>query len=189
MFSLTPPLTGHGSWTEADLYVFSGGADGSLPIGSLAMDESGALYGTAMGPNGNVFQLSPPSQSGGAWTFGVLYSFQGAGDGAQPASGVIFDSSGALYGTTQFGGDFSCSYDGVALGCGVVFELLPPTVQGGAWTDETLHAFGGGADGIDPEQAPLLLIGTILYGTTLEGGDGGPTYCGASFCGTVFSIN
>jgi uncharacterized repeat protein (TIGR03803 family) len=188
IFSLTPPSSGRGAWTESDLYVFLGG-DGALPIGPLVLDGAGAIYGTTAAAgegDGNVFQLSPPAIGASNWTLNVLYSFQGGSDGAQPASGVVFDSAGALYGNTQFGGDFSCSYDGTDLGCGVSFKLLPPSAQGGAWTEETLHGFSGGADGVDPGLSGMLLAGKSLYGTTLQGGN--PQFCYPTGCGTVFSI-
>jgi hypothetical protein len=58
----------------------------------------------------------------------VLYAFQGApNDGDLPGFGLIMDSSGNLYGTTQSGGSGSsnsgCNF--VNPGCGTVFELSP----------------------------------------------------------------
>jgi uncharacterized repeat protein (TIGR03803 family) len=46
----------------------------------------------------------------------VLYSFKGGADGAAPWAGVIRDSAGRLYGTTDLGGKTNS---------GVVFELKP----------------------------------------------------------------
>jgi hypothetical protein len=189
VFSLTPPLSGRGAWTESDLYLFQGDTDGSLPFGTLALDIAGALYGTTVDGSGNVFQLTPPSGEGGGWTESVLYAFQGAGDGSQPASGVIFDTSGALYGTTQFGGDFSCSYNGTDDGCGTAFKLVPPSTAGGAWTEQTLHAFSGSSDGVNPGLSAPLLIGNSLYGTAAQGGIGNPQFCSTSGCGVVFTID
>ena len=45
-----------------------------------------------------VFKLSPSG------TETVLYSFAGGSDGANPDGGLIADSSGNLYGTTEGGG-------------------------------------------------------------------------------------
>jgi uncharacterized repeat protein (TIGR03803 family) len=66
LFELTPPASASESWTESDLWDFSGsGADGGQPIGTLAIDKSGALYGTTEGGTGGpanygtVYKLVP----------------------------------------------------------------------------------------------------------------------------------
>jgi uncharacterized repeat protein (TIGR03803 family) len=46
----------------------------------------------------------------------VLYTFAGGSDGGVPFAGVIRDSAGHLYGTTQYGG--------LKAG-GVLFKLVP----------------------------------------------------------------
>ncbi len=48
VFSLTPPRRPGGSWTETTLYAFTGGSDGGIPYGGLAIGRDGALYGTAV---------------------------------------------------------------------------------------------------------------------------------------------
>ncbi len=49
------------------------------------------------------------SSSGGAATgFSTLHSFTGGGDGALPTAALIFDASGALYGTATAGGNSDC---------------------------------------------------------------------------------
>ncbi len=89
---------------ETVLHSFTGfPSDGDLPLGDLIADSSGNLYGTTAGGgasgNGVVFKLSP----GGTET--VMHSFTGgASDGATPVAGLIADSSGNLYGTTESGG-------------------------------------------------------------------------------------
>lgn len=45
VFKLTP--SAEGQWTESVLHFFTGGLDGSHPIGTLAIDGAGNLYGTA----------------------------------------------------------------------------------------------------------------------------------------------
>src|SRR5271157_685543 len=40
-----------------------------------------------------------------AQTYTVLYSFAGGADGAYPVAGLVLDSSGNLYGTTNEGGE------------------------------------------------------------------------------------
>jgi hypothetical protein len=83
------------------------------------------------------------------WKEKVLYSFQGGSDGFQPAGGVVFDKSGNLYGATSWGGTICPSP-----GCGVVFEVSPPSTKGGAWTETAIYVFkgvqGGLGDGLTP---------------------------------------
>jgi uncharacterized repeat protein (TIGR03803 family) len=70
----------------------------------ITIDAAGNLYGTtyAGGSRGDG-SLFEDTYSNGSWTHNVLYSF-GAFGGALPLSGVGFDSSGNLYGTTTYGG-------------------------------------------------------------------------------------
>jgi hypothetical protein len=44
VFKLTPS---NGSWIYTSLHDFSGGSDGGNPVGNLAFDAQGNLYGTA----------------------------------------------------------------------------------------------------------------------------------------------
>jgi len=69
-----------------------------------------------------VFKLTPPAPGQTPWTETVLWRFSGSSDGAQPVPGLIADQTGALYGTTEFGGTTSTS-SCVFFGCGVVFKL------------------------------------------------------------------
>ncbi len=77
----------------------------------------------------------------------------------------MIDNQGNLYGTSG-GGDGE--------GDGTVFELSPPTVQGGTWTEKILWAFGGNleADGCDPLDKLLFDAAGNLYGTTAACGAG-----------------
>ncbi len=52
VFKLTPS---NGSWTETDLYDFTGRSDGGIPYGSVAIDASGNLYGTASAGGANAY--------------------------------------------------------------------------------------------------------------------------------------
>lgn len=123
VFRLSPPTVPGGPWTEAVIYNFnnSGTTPQGYPTGVI-LDTTGSLYGATSLVNGDngeyglVFQLSPPSGGKGAWTENVLYAFTGVGgDGIGPSGGLVFDSSGALYGVTLGGGQF---------GSGAAF--LPP---------------------------------------------------------------
>jgi len=173
VYKLTPPSGGSGAYTESMIHAFNGAfgsPEGAYPIGALTFDSAGALYGTTNNYGqygwGNVFKLT---LNGGVWTETFLHQFTGGSDGAVPAAALVFDSAGALYGTTVYGGDVNsndaCSYgqgDGY-YGCGTVFKLTPPSTQGGSWTETVLHTFTNfeGFPG-----APVLLLGKNLYGTT-----------------------
>ena len=94
---------------EQVLYSFLGGADGANPIGGLAMDSAGNLYGTTGGGGmagcsgfgcGTVFELDTSLNKT------ILYTFTGGTDGANPYDGVTLDSAGNLYGTTPIGGQY-----------------------------------------------------------------------------------
>jgi uncharacterized repeat protein (TIGR03803 family) len=161
------------------------GNDGFQPAGPLALDSAGAVYGTTLGGGssgvGTVFQLTPPAAQGGGWTETLLYSLASSGsDGYFPVAGVVFDSTGALNGVTETGGD--PSYD-----CGTAFRLTPPPTPGGAWTFSLLHSFQGASDGAAP-QAGLSSYGPNIYGTTSQGGGTGCLRFGMQGCGTLFEI-
>lgn len=158
VFSLRPPASACRAalcpWTETVLYNFNNGSDGGNPyLGDLTFDQAGNIYGTAAGGGaygyGVVFKLT---HSGGGWTESVLWNLTGGGDGANPYSGVIFDSTGNLYGTAAYGG----------LGYGTVYELSPS--QSG-WTEKTLYVFTGQDQGNAVGGVTMDANGN-LYGTT-----------------------
>jgi uncharacterized repeat protein (TIGR03803 family) len=113
IFQLTPPAKGH-AWTEKILFGFSGN-NGAQPSGGLIIDGNGNLYGvTAYGGSGTclllggdvgcgvVYELSPPLQKGGQWTYSILYNFQGGSDGQLPTGVLAFDSKRNLNGATIY---------------------------------------------------------------------------------------
>lgn len=164
VFKLTPAGNGE-PWTETVLYSFSNGADGGYPYCTLAFDSKGDLFGTTLNGgnagNGVVFALLPP-KSGGAWTERVLHSFDSATDGNFPRAGVILDTAGNLYGTTENGG---------ANNWGTVFEVSPPGGKSKPWTETVLYSFGFDTDGGNPGYSTLLQDSSgNLYGTTQVGG-------------------
>ena len=182
IYELSPPAQAGGAWTETLIYSFLGGSDGDLPSGDLTWDEQGNLYGatqygggfgtcnTYVGYCGTIFKLTPPQAAGGSWTERVLYRFKGGDDGANPNGGLIFDKRGAIYGTTQVGGNKTlCVYVGF-VGCGTVFQLKPPAEKGGSWSENVLHRFRSHpTDGSGPNGNLVLKSGN-LYGTTIGGG-------------------
>jgi uncharacterized repeat protein (TIGR03803 family) len=173
-FQLVP---GGSGWTLNVLHTFTGGSDGGYPLGKLALDQAGNVYGTAelggINNEGLAFELSP--SSGGKWTETVLHDFTAGTDGWGPGGAVIFDEAGNLYGTTVYGGAAKCNAQG---GCGTVFELSP---AGGAWTEKIVYTFGNASgDDVDPQDLYFDAAGD-LYGTTFEGG-------GEGCCGTAFKL-
>ena len=184
VFELSPPSGGKAPWTETVLYTFQGGNDGAFPYASLIFDSNGNLYGTTSGGgtglDGTVFELSPPSGSPSTWTETALYSFTGSSDGGSPLAGVIFDSSGNLYGTTYSG----------AHGLGVVFELSPPSGGSGSWSEDVLFVFTGHGDGGLPFAGLTFDSKGNLYGTTAIGGlTSGATCKKSGGCGVVFELS
>jgi len=184
VFKLIPPASG-GAWTEKILYSFTGNqgtGDGYLPNG-VTQDKNGGLFGTTQQGGvsstgfGTVFHLTP-AYLGKGWTESVLYAFTGGSDGAAPKGGVLVDSSGNLLGTTNGGGNLTCTVNG-ANGCGTVFKLTPPT-SGGAWTLSTLYDFLAGTDGAGP-QGNLWLEKGVLYGATAFAGS-------SANSGTIFRV-
>jgi len=126
VFRLTPPLKKSGTWRKAIVYGFKANGDGLDLESPVVFDSNGNIYGTALDSGGSyygtVFQLRPPKQKGGAWTFNLLYGFQAPPDGGQPAAGLVFDKTGKLYGTTTQGGSGTgCDFHG----CGTVYEVSP----------------------------------------------------------------
>ncbi len=188
VFQLIPPALPGGAWTENVLHSFAGGTDGAFPYGGVVFDRAGNLFGTTVGQinsgtYGTVYELSPPTAAGGAWTESVLYAFSGRNDGCGPNGKLVIGTNGALYGAAvQCGGTQNSCFDG----CGTIFELIPPAVPGAAWTEQTLYRFQGRKDGGWPNNGIVRDLKGNLFGATEQGGsclDGSPG------CGTVFELS
>jgi len=167
VFRLHPPAAFCRSvdcaWGEQTIYVSPGGTNpAGFGYGALVFDATGNIYGTSSvgGTHqiGTVFELT---SSGGHWSESTLYNFGSQNqDGSDPLSGVIFDNSGNLYGTTANGGGANA---------GTVYEISP---SGGSWTENILHSFAG-SDGQYPMGGLMLDGVNKLYGTTIDGGANG----------------
>ena len=114
IFSITP------GGAYKSLYTFANTADGHTPNPQLALDSSGAIYGTAQGGGyglGTAWVLAPGATKHKPWHLEVMYNFGGAAnDGVQPAGQLILDTQGNVYGVTTLGG---------AYGAGAVYKITP----------------------------------------------------------------
>ena len=166
--------------TESVLHSFVGfPGDGNESRSGLVKDASGNLYGTTLygGNNhyhnsagdGAVFMLAP--NSSGGWTESIIWDFGSGVDGWLPYAGLIVDSAGNLYGTTNRGGTSNS---------GTVFELSPGSA---GWTEKFLYSFGSvSGDGTGPrDRLTMDTASGNLYGTTGGGGSYG--------FGTVFKLS
>lgn len=154
---------------------------GAQPTRGLVRDAHGNVYGTTQygGANGcatgygcgTVFKITPDK------TETVLHNFAGGTDGEEPHGGLVADSEGNLYGTTEFGGGGTGCEE--SIGCGTVFKVT----AGG--TETVLYSFSGADDGARPFAGLVMDGQDNIYGTTIFGGTG----CGGDTgCGTVFKI-
>jgi hypothetical protein len=155
------------------------------PVGLLAADRSGNLYGVQQSggayDKGTVYELTKDLR--GNWVQVILHSFTGDADGETPSAGVTLDDEGHIYGTAQDGRVNGKSFCGESVGCGVVFELRKIN---GEWQFTVLHTFIGYQDGVVP-AATLTLHEGRIYGTTQWGGGIGGDW--GEGCGTVFELS
>jgi uncharacterized repeat protein (TIGR03803 family) len=148
------------------------------------LDSQGNLYGTTnqggggaggtfcLNGCGTVFKLAPKGD--GTYTESVIHSFPGTSgnsDGENPRGGLVFDSAGNLWGTTQTGGNFeACVTFQDFTGCGTVFKLSPQA--NGKWTESLLFEFSGESTGFNPWDGLVIDTAGNLYGMTTNGGGG-----------------
>jgi hypothetical protein len=153
-------------WILRPLYDFQGGADYGNPGLGVVLGPDGALYGsTGSGGNcdyntcGGIFRLRPPPTSCASfvcdWQETVLHQFTGQPDGSYPASRLIFDPSGNMYGVTFFGGLYNE---------GAAYEL---SLQNGGWAENVIYSFNPNLGlGTSLPNGPLVLDRAgNLYGT------------------------
>ncbi len=191
IYRLSPPKEKGGKWTEEVIWRFDASKpEGADPVGVPVFDPEGNLYGVTQSGGGysdcgSVFELSPPSKPGAAWTETTLHHFWPSAptpenDACQPESGLIRGPEGTLYGTGYAGEEAN---NGTSVGD--VFKLTPPAKKGGKWNYELIYQFpypGLGGEWID---SGLTFGPGGLYGTALYGGDLGN---GVAGCGVVFKL-
>ena len=155
-------ITSSGAVTP--LYSFTGGNDGSRPVGSLTLGNDGKLYGTASlggaDSAGTFFSIT----TGG--TFTLLHTFDGTSEGGAP-SFVVKGSDGRFYGTSALGGTDSTQ--------GGTFVQI---TTAGAVT--VLHNFNADLDGDFVNANIVQGSDGAFYGSTQMGGLNGE--------GTIYRI-
>jgi len=158
--------------TETVLYSFTGQSDGGGPYAGVILDAGGNIYGATPYEGdlscdygegcGTVFKIAADG------TESTLYTFTDTGANASPMAGLVMDSTGNLYGTT----------DGFSPGG--VFRLSPDG------TEKLIYTFTGGSDGEAPYGGLMMDKKGRLYGTNSSGGGGS---CNNDFgCGAVFEL-
>jgi uncharacterized repeat protein (TIGR03803 family) len=148
---------------ETVLYSFNADNFGpGQPYAGVILDPAGNLYGAAAGggehDGGCVYEISA------AGAFSALYSFYLNRGPAVPKGGLVRDSSGNLYGTTE---EYNLT------GLGAVYKLE----TGGQI--EALYTFPGSGDDTykgDMNAGVILDSEGNLYGTTPYGGMQGMVY-------------
>jgi uncharacterized repeat protein (TIGR03803 family) len=143
----------------------------------MILDSAGNLYGTSY--YGGYLGCGVPSACGTVFRLDAsgnlttLYRFRGVPDGANPASALVRDAKGNIYGTTVGGGDSTC-FNGY--GCGTVFKISA------SGQETVLYRFNG-TDGEAPYAGVVRDSAGNLFGTTSSGGDS------TCYCGTVFKVD
>jgi uncharacterized repeat protein (TIGR03803 family) len=146
--------------TFASLASF-GLLNGSHPVGAPVFLNN-HLYGTTT--TGGLFGVGTIYDYN-FLTLGTVHTFAGgASDGASPGNGALTAIGNLLYGTTTAGGTDNL---------GTLFSFNPT-----GSVVSVLRSFAGGATDGEIPQGSLSAQGTILYGTTSEGGpaDAGTAY-------------
>jgi uncharacterized repeat protein (TIGR03803 family) len=149
---------------ETVLHNFAGGTtDGCDPIGGLATDACGNLFGTTtncgINEGGILFRVSKKK------VFTVLHDFSGGSSGSYPfMTTPVLAGDGTIYGITQYGG---------AGNVGMVYKLSK-----GRFTP--LYNFKGGVDACYPEGTPVMDGLGNLYGVAAG--------CGLYSAGTVWKV-
>ena len=159
---------------ETVLHSFTGDAGGGTLRAGVILDPAGNLYGTASaggalnclgGQNnkvgcGLVFKLSPSGME-------AAFNFTKGGD--SPVAGLVRDTAGNLYGTTQFTGPRAGT-------SALLFKMDGYGAETVLWTFA-----GGGLDRSNPQGSLDMDALGKLYGATASGG-----FYGA---GTVFKLD
>ncbi|NOS70598.1 MAG: hypothetical protein HOP33_11790 [Verrucomicrobia bacterium] len=138
-------------------------ADGGIGINSGLTLSGGMLYGVggspANFPAGMIYKVSTNGSG-----FTVIHQFTGGSEGSFPAGRVVI-SGNTIYGVTYQGGT-NFNLNNQFGGDGIIYRV---STDGSDFSVlRRLDATAG--DGYKPEFG-MVLSGSTLYGTTLQGGD------------------
>jgi uncharacterized repeat protein (TIGR03803 family) len=134
-------------------------ASAAFGFAALALASGGPAGGALPPP---VAETVGPKTSEPARGFQQLFTFQSAGQGGYPMSGVMVDGAGNIFGVTYYEG---ANY------CGVLFELVPGDA---GYSESVLRAFSSSVDGCNPDGVPVRDSATgDLFVTTSQGGSPG----------------
>jgi hypothetical protein len=149
----------------------------SFPVRSCAVLT--ALACLAFAPSAASAGRNPHLATAQGAAERVVYSFQGAADGAAPQAALLADGRGGFYGTTAFGGKIDCDN-----GCGAIFHLAP--AANGNFVESTAYRFDRSSyeDGAHPLGALVADASGALYATAQSGG----SFCPIDGCGAVVKL-
>jgi len=136
-----PFARAHAAPTGSVVHFFRG-PDGDYPNPTLTQDSSGNLYATSsFGGNitactsedakygcGTVVKLNAPD-----WSITLLAQFSNPKGPLNPNDGVYLDKTGAVYGTSSYGGAINIA--------GTFFKLTPPKAGHTVWNQTVLQSF------------------------------------------------
>ena len=166
---------------ETVFFTFQG-LNGESPATPLLLDRAGILYGIADGgpAAGLIFKISQVGQE--KHLFDFLGGLQTRRPGV-PTGGILKDNFGNTFGTTFFGGNGACQFNG----CGSIYKL------DFIGRFHVLHNFNGN-DGSRPFGPLVQDAAGNLYGVTQQGGNlSCPGLPSESFpehgCGAVFKLS
>jgi uncharacterized repeat protein (TIGR03803 family) len=173
VFRLTPS----GAFTS--LLSFNG-TNGADPSAALTLADDGTFYGTTFAGGvsnwGTIFRITT---NGG---LANVFSFTGSDhpdQGAAPASALLLDNAGDIFGTANYGGAYTNAAQGGS-GYGTVFEIA-------ANGSVTVPVFFDNTNGAHPSGGMVLGKDGNFYGTTTWGGRGlSGTFPGY---GTIFRLS
>ena len=122
---------------------------------------------------GVVYELSPPSAPGGAWTQTVLFQFIGDATGANPFAPLFLNNNGTITGTTPLNNFvYPKTIPPVNLFTGGIFTLIPGVAAGDGYTavvnyasKAKTHGYGAGG-GVVSSSSGALYYGVTTYGGT-----------------------